>query len=89
LTGPDNGRDLDTSSWHVWNAHLAKILAGTGDVRAVREVLRWAEPGRKERVLYFSDIASGYARFGDETAVQRSINAIADEQALPSIAAVI
>ena len=81
LTGPDKARGLDASSWHVWNAHLAKILAGAGDDRAVKDVLRRAKPGRKERELYFSDIASGYARFGDEAAVQRSINAIADEQA--------
>lgn len=81
LTKADKAGGLDASSWGVLHSQLARIFAGSGDTRSIKETLRRGKPQGEERNLYHRALASGFARFGDEAAVESNIEAISTEQA--------
>ncbi len=80
LARPDEGHGLNASSWHLLNRYLAEIFAGAGDDNLVKEVIQRSKPRGEERDSYYAAIASGYARSGNEAAMQHYVNAIANKQ---------
>lgn len=77
----DKAQGLDDTVWHFSNQQLAEIFASAGDARSVQEVLRRGRPVGKVMDTYQAAIASGYARFGNDAAMLRHVQAIADRQA--------